>query len=128
MDIAYQLALYLQTNGYGTVGTDIFVGALPTETNGIYIDRLGGSNDYYTAISRASLNVFVRDTNASDASQTIANIKNFLHRMVGTETVGASIYSILSLGEVENLGRDLESSNIYKVTVQMIYRDKNLIS
>lgn len=128
MDIAKEFADYLQTCGFGTVGTDIFVGQIPDETNGTFIVSTGGQIGYYVPINETVLSVYCKDTDASACISQLNQIKNFVHRMHSTGTSLAKFYSILVIGDVEDVARDLEYAKVYKITVQLINRDLSLIS
>lgn len=128
MNIAEEFANYLEANGFGTVGTNIFVDFIPDSTNGIYVSHLGGALGLYTPMNEAIIDVTVKDTSASDALATINSIKNFIHRMHTTEINSAYIFSMLVLDEPESLGRDMEHASQYKITVSVINRDTSVIS
>lgn len=128
MDIAYELATYLDDANFGTLGTDIFVGQMPADTTGIYVTRLGGSQDNYLPIERPVLIIYSLHTSSQTAIETLEDIKRYLHRMHSTETDNAWVYSMLAIGDVEDVDRDLEYNKIYSLTIELIIRDKNLIS
>lgn len=128
MDIAYEIAKYLADNGFGTLGTDIFVDQIPSDQNGIYVSSIGGSMDYYTPIEEAALDIYVKNTSAETCKDTLKDIANHIHRMYDTTTANAHIYSILAIGNIENVDRDLEYAKIYKQTYSVRCRDSGLIS
>jgi predicted membrane protein len=128
MDIADIVATYIANNGFGTLGVDVFVSQAPEQTNCIWVERLAGTMNNYVPIEESVVNVYCKNTSGSEAVQTIENIKRFIHRMHTTELDLAKIYTFLIIGDVELVSRDLEYSSIYKVTVQVTYRDSNLIS
>lgn len=128
MDIAYQVAQYLANAGFGTLGTSIFSGQLPAEQNGVYVCRLGGIPNNYIPIEETVLDIYVKDTSASDAITLLENIKRYIHRMHTTETSSAYFYTFLVIGDVEDVQRDMEYAKIFKITLQVVHRDKSLIS
>lgn len=128
MDIALELANYLQDAGFGTVGTDIFAGQIPSNTDGIYIYRIGGTNENYVPIERPVVDIYCLNPSSATCIQTLENIKRFIHRMVDTETDNTWIYSILAFGDVQDVDRDLEYNKVYKISIELIIRDKSLIS
>lgn len=128
MDIANTVATYLDTAGFGDVGIDIFVGYIPDETDGIWVERIGGSLNYYVPMEESVVNIYVKDTSASSAIDKIEDIKRYIHRMYSVDSATSYIYTILVLGDVEDVARDLEYSKVYKLTVQVVYRDKAIIS
>lgn len=128
MDIGYKLAEYLDNAGFGTLNTDIFVGQLPENTNGIWVERIGGAMSNYTPVEESALNIYASNTSASAAIQTLENIKRHIHRMHSTDSSQVQIYTMLVIGDVEEVSRDLEYNKIYKLTVQLVYRATSLIS
>lgn len=128
MDIAAELANYIDNAGFGTVGTDIFIGQIPEGTDGVYIIRSGGQLNNYIPIEESVLDVYIKDHSATDAIAKIENIKRFIHRMHSTEVNNAYIYMFLVIGDVEDVARDLEYEKIYKITVQVLHRDVGVIS
>lgn len=128
MDIGYNLATYLANAGFGTLNTDIFVGQLPENTNGIWVERIGGTLNNYVPIEESALNIYASNTSAQDAIQALEGIKRFIHRMHSTDQTNAFVYTMLVIGDIEEVSRDLEYNKIYKLTVQLTYRNTTLIS
>ncbi len=129
MDIGYELARLIAANFSYTIGTDMFVGTMPTGTdNGIFILRSGGTPHKYLPTNKTVMDVYFKDTSAQNAITSIEALKNWMHRMHTTETSEAYIYSILVLSDIEDMGRTLESEQLYKFTVEVCHRDLDLIS
>lgn len=128
MDISYAIAKYLEDSEFGTIGTSIFVEQIPADTNGIYIIRTSGSLDNYVGIERPMVDIYYRHTSGETAIEQLEKIKRNMHRMHSTTPHEAYIYSILVMGDVESVERDLEYHKIYKISVQIMFRDTNLIS
>lgn len=127
-DIAKAFATYLANNGFGTFGTDIFVGFTPEGENAIWVEMIGGSAELYTPVEEAALNIYIKNTNAETAVEQLNDIKRFIHRMHSTSLSSNYIYTMLVLGNIEDVSRDLEYAKIFKLTVQLLYRNTNLIS
>lgn len=128
MDIASEVADYLEDAGFGTVGTDIFIGQMPDETNGIWVERSGGSLANYVPIENPLVDIYAKNTSAEDAMTAIENIKRYIHRMHNTSTANSYIYSFLVISDIETVMRDLEYAKIFKITVQIMHRDTSVIS
>lgn len=127
-DILSDLADIFELNGLGTVGTDIFIGSLPAETNGIYLERAGGALNNYLPIEETYINVYVQNTSSQTAIQTIENIKRTFHRHLETSSGNSFIYTILALSDIEDLARDINFGKIYKLTLVVTHRNTALIS
>lgn len=128
MDISYQVASYLANAGFGTIGTSIFVGQIPDGVNGIWTERIGGLQNNYVPVEEAVVNVYAKNTDASDAITLLTNIKNQIHRMHNSTSGNAYIYSFLVIGNIEDVVRDVEFAKIYKLTIQVMFRDTTVIS
>lgn len=127
-DIAQAFAHYLADNGFGTFGTDIFVGYTPEGENAIWVELIGGSTELYTPVEEAAVNIYIKNTSASDAVDKLNDVKHFIHRMHSTSLNSNYVYTMLVLGNIEDVSRDLEYAKIFKLTVQLLYRNTNLIS
>ena len=128
MNITREMAQYLDTAGFGTLGTDIFAGQIPDSQNGVYVVQGGGSPHLYTPIEEAVLDIYVKNTKAATGIELIQDIKRFIHRMHTTTVNDAFIYTMIVIGDVEEVVRDLEYAKIYKITVLVTHRDTDLIS
>jgi len=126
--IEYQVATYLQGAGFGTLGTDIFVGDIPNEINGVWVVRSGGQMSNYTPIEEAVVDIYCKNIKSELCIDKLERIKRNIHRQ-HTQTIGDTfIYTLLVLGDIEDVQRDLEYEKIYKITVQAVHRDTSLIS
>lgn len=128
MDIAKELATYLQNANFGVLGTSIYIGQIPSSTDGVYVMRSGGSFNDYLPIESSIVDIFVKDQNSEQAVTKIEQIKRFIHRMHNTVTSSAYIYSILAIGDVEVIERTDDYQKIYKISVEVTHRPLGLIS
>lgn len=127
-DVARAFATYLANAGFGVLGTDIHVGFTPEGENAIWVELIGGGSEMYTPVEEAAINVYIKNTSAEDAINKLNDIKRFIHRMHSTSLNDNYIYTMLVLGNIEDVSRDLEYAKIFKLTVQLLYRNTNLIS
>jgi hypothetical protein len=127
-DVAYEIAKYIANAGYGTLGTDVFAGQIPSDQNGIYVIRAGGSLNNYNSIANTVVDVYIKNTQASTCITTLEGIKAYIHRMYDTNIDNTHIYSILVIGDVTDVQRDQEYAKVFKITVQVIHRDTGIIS
>ncbi len=128
IDVALTVGTYLDNAGFGTVGTDIFVGQIPATQDGIYIMRAGGQMNNYIPIEESVVDIYVKNTTSQQAIQTLEQIKRYIHRMHSTTIGNDYIYTFLVLGDIEDVQRDLELAKIYKITLQIVHRDEAVIS
>lgn len=128
IDVALTVGTYLDNAGFGTVGTDIFIGQIPATQDGIYIMRAGGQMNNYVPIEESVVDIYVKNTTSQQAIQTLEQIKRYIHRMHSTTVGNDYIYTFLVLGDIEDVQRDLELAKIYKITLQVVHRDEAVIS
>lgn len=128
MDIDYIVATYLSTNGFGTLGTSIYIDQIEDGKNGIFVTRSGGQMNNYVPIEESIVDIYIKNTSATTCKQTLEDIKRFIHRMHSTEVSNAFIYTFLVIGDIQPIGRDLEQAKIYKLSVQVVHRNTGLIS
>jgi hypothetical protein len=127
-DIAYQVASWLASAGFGTLGTDIFVGQMPADTNGLYVFRTGGQLNNYVPIEEAVCDIYCKNIKSELAVDKLEDIKQAIHRQY-SQTIGDTfVYTFLILGNIECIERDNEYAKVYKLTVQAVHRDTTLIS
>lgn len=127
-DIAYEVAKYLQNAGYGTLGTNLFVGQIPSSTNGLYVTRSAGTMNMYLPMEESVIDIYSKNTDATSAITVLEEIKRYLHRMHTTSIDNTFIYTFLVLSDVEDIQRDNEYAKIFKISVQVVHRDTTLIS
>lgn len=127
-DIASEFADYLAEAGFGTVGQNIFIGAIRPDSEGLFIERIGGVLNNYVPMEQTTLDLYAYFESAETAITTLENIKRHIHRMHTVDRTGAFIYTILLLGDIEDVSRDMEYRKIVKVTLQIHHRDTALIS
>ena len=128
VDIAYTVAQYLASAGFGTLGVDIFVGQMPADQNGLYIVRAGGQMNNYVPIEESVVTIYSKDIKSELCLQKLERIKRNIHRQYA-QTIGDSfIFTFLVLGDIEPIDRDTEYEKIYIITVQAVHRDTSLIS
>ena len=127
-DVAYEIAKYIANAGDGTLGKDVFASQIPSDQNGIYVIRAGGSLNNYNSIANTVVDVYIKNTQASTCITTLEGIKAYIHRMYDTNIDNTHIYSILVIGDVTDVQRDQEYAKVFKITVQVIHRDTGIIS
>lgn len=105
------IAAKLATDGYGTVGTTIFVNVKPpTPDNLIAVFGYAGQVPEHThdtsGNAHPGIQVWVRNTSAGTARTTIENIWNILDGIVNTSLSGTYFEGIFALQSAEPMGKD----------------------
>lgn len=127
-DILNTFAQMLENDGFGTVGTDIFIGQIPAELNGIYLERIGGTMNLYLPLEESTINLYVQNISSETAIQTIESIKRTYHRHLETGDDDSFIYTILAIADIEDMGRDMDFGKVYKISFAFQHRSRALIS
>lgn len=127
-DILSTFADKLEADGFGTVGADIFIGQLPAETNGIYLQRTGGALNNYIPIEETFFTVYVQNISSETAIGVIENIKRTYHRHLETGDDNSVIYTILAIGDIADLGREIDYGKVYSISFNIKHRATALIS
>lgn len=80
------IAVYLQANDVGTVGTDIFLGQLPATPDNVIalFEYAGEPPDLHWPGEYPSLQILVRNKSYDAGRQKIEQVKNILHGMAET--------------------------------------------
>jgi len=129
MDIAEEIANYLTTVDTSlVVGTDIFVGQIPDDKGGIWVQRSAGAMNNYVPIEETVLDIYSKYTNASEGIDKLESLKRAIHRMYSTQTANGYIYSMLVISDVEDVSRDQNGYKIFKFSISLMHRDTKLLS
>lgn len=103
------VATYLEANGIGTVGQNIFVSFMPVDLTGVAVFDTGGyQNDEYLPIAHATFQIYIREDSYLSARQKADNIVALLQGLNHTalKSGGITPYIILMVGEPNHIGRD----------------------
>lgn len=125
---AYSIASILQTNSYGTLGTDIFVGFEPDQPDdSIFVHNgPGAMPQLYTGTTaipvvhkRPSVQIRLRGL-AVNYNATYAKVRAITDLLTGHKFVdGSSSFSILPQSDIGDLGRDSKGRCLFSVNFQL---------
>jgi len=117
INVALEVAEYLEDNSIGTVGVDIFVDFLPDDDNNVIaIYNTGGETpDIDIPVGNPTFEVLVRNESTATAYSKITSIVNLLHQKYNLELIadGNYYYYILLTGEINLLGKDEKQRSEY---------------
>lgn len=121
---------YLEDEGIGTVGTDIFIGELPFDKSDIISLIYGVSPDPDKSVAyyEQSIDIWARFKTYDAGYQKLMEIFNLLHRAEHYDIEGFHIYLSYSSGMIEDLDRDQERRHLFKLTISFVYRKIEEIS
>jgi len=127
---ALEVAEYINDKGYASLYKDLFVDMLPDlENDCTAVYTTGGSlPDIYLPIGSPSFEILVRSDSAESAYSRICRIVEDLHMTYNTTLVdeGNYYYSILLMGEINNLGRDEKGRIEYSANFRCKVRGREI--
>lgn len=119
MEFIHEILSYLETNGVGEIGTDLFRGTLPDEPdNCIMVIATGGeAPSTYLPIRTRSIQITTRGASYEWAEDKIKDIYYFLHHL-GDEASfvlsgGSDIMDVRAMQEPTNIGKDESNRSIF---------------
>jgi len=115
MSTAIDIAIYLEAQAFGTVGTDIFYGYLPPDvTPAICIYDTSGRPSELHGIEQPNFQITVRNTSYASASSTIDSIQTLLQNLTNTILNGTFYINIQNLQAPFSAGWDVEKRIEFK--------------
>lgn len=124
------VASLLQREGFGTVGTDIFLDELPADPgNAIMLTSTAGLlPNLYLDTQYATIDVWSRDSNSLAGWQKLNGVYTLLHRSYALSLDNYHVWFVHALGEIEPLDRDTEGRSLKRLSMRFIYRRLDNIS
>lgn len=128
--IEKSLALYLQSLGLGTFGTDLFVDELPdTPVQAVLIRSAEAiPPNQYVDTKKQMVEFWSRSPYSETAYNKLMNIYNVFDRNSNWETDNWHIYFSECLGQPVNIDRDQNSGKMYRLSILLTYRNLNTVS
>ena len=114
-----EVAQYLQTNGIGTLGTNLFESLMPPEANQAVcvIETTGMKPDIEIPLRDPSFQILIRDIEF-DKGRTVAdNIRLLLHNFYNSPFVagGIYVYRCNLVSEGGHIGMDIEGRDMFSL-------------
>jgi hypothetical protein len=111
------IATHLQTQGVGTIGTDLFKSYLPdiTGTAVAVLDTGGLEPDTYLPTHEPTFQVFVRSDTYSVGKAKLAAIRSALHQQKNLTVGSTYFYFILANSEGGHLGLNERGQNEFSM-------------
>lgn len=135
--LARSVADYLAGRGLGTVGTDIFIGELP-QTNeqgaavqaGLHIEHApGNGQDKYLDTLYEVLDIWSVDPITPTAFERLENVRAVLSRNSNYDLANDYyVYFSHDMQGIADMDRTRDGLKMYKISINFIYHDKNVIS
>lgn len=110
------IANYLEDQGRGTVATNIFVGYMPPDVNGIAVLDTGGMQpDKYIPTKDPTFQVFIRSSDYDTGKTLLEAVRSDLHRKANITLGSTFFYFVLALSEGGHLGRDENGKDLFSI-------------
>lgn len=115
MSTAIDIAIYLEAQSFGTVGTDIFYGFLPDNpAHAIAVYDTSGRPSELHEIDQPNFQITVRDASYATAASTIESIQALLQNLTNTILNGVFYINIQNLQAPFSAGWDVEKRIEFK--------------
>lgn len=123
--IISDLAQYLEDQGVGTQGTDIFVGYLPDEVNtGLCVIDTGGTpQDPDLPHRTKTFQVFIRGANYTDGQALVDSVRDTLHQLTNTTIGSFYFYYILALSDGGHIGQNDRGLDEFSINFSALCHD-----
>lgn len=125
----FEICEYIADKTTFTLGSDLYVGELPRDIEGVYAIALPGEQpDMYTAVEYYDIDFNVRYKKSTDAFTKIKIIYDLLHRLHDYPTDNFYVYFSHASSSIRDLDRDFEGNKVLSLGVRFICRNTNYIS
>lgn len=124
MSLISDIATYLQTEGVGTLATDIFYSYMPADVNtGVCVLDTGGPTpNPDVPLKNPTFQVFVRAADYDTGKTKLDAVREALHR-VQNETIGSYyFYYILASSEGGAIGRNQAGKDEFSINFETLTR------
>lgn len=126
MSLIAEIADYLETQGHGTVATDIFIGPQPSSPNDCItlIQRAGLAPDEdIDEITFPTLQIIVRNASYESGETKAANVFGELKATRNTDLGDFHAFYILATSDVGYIGRDENERHEWSMNFRLGVRD-----
>lgn len=118
MSLVSDIATYLQTNGLGTVGTDIFYSYSPDiDGNVIAVLDTGGPMPSVDIkeLKNPTFQVFIRNSDYATGKANLDSVRSLLHQVIET-TIGSTYFlNCFAQSEGGHLGRNERDQDEFSI-------------
>lgn len=121
------IAQYLEDQGIGTQGEDIFIGYIPddVETGLCLIDTGGVTPDVDLPTRDKTIQVFVRGATYTAGQGLIDSVRGVLHQLTNTAIGGYYFYYILALSDGGHIGRNDRGLDEFSINFNTLLYDSD---
>lgn len=119
------LANYIESEGWATVGTDLFIGTLKDSPSDVVIlfETGGLPTDRYIPKAEATLQIYIRNTSYANGQSLGETITRGINRLSNV-TMGSTYIDYIFLeGELGGIGRDEKNRHEFTCNLVVRYRE-----
>lgn len=130
MNLIDSICQLLEDENIGTMGTDIFKGELPYDTDDCIALTFSPSPEPNKSIPyyEQTVDVWARSKLFDTGYNKLKEVMTLLHRKENYEVSGYYIYLSYSLGGIDDLDRDVERRHLFKLSLSFVYRQGSYLS
>ena len=123
--VTREIADYLELEGVGTVGTDIFIGDLPKDpANAIsMVSAPSEEQERYYDVRYMTIDFWVRNKKTDLANSKAQEIFDTLHLGQNYDLTSYRVYYSHAISNIEDLDKDSIGRKLYKLSIRFIYRE-----
>ena len=122
MSLISEVAEYLEDEGIGTLGTDLFYSYLPDSVNACVavLDTGGLQPDHYLPTAEPTFQVYIRSTTYALGKAKLDDVRAALHRQRNVNLIsgGLYFYFIFALSEGGHIGRNPNGQDEFSMNFQ----------
>lgn len=126
MTLIEQVATYLQTNGVGTLASNLFISYLPDsiDTCVAVLDTGGMTPDIYLPTKEPTFQVLIRATTYDAGKTKLETIRSLLHNRYNNYLVNGEtyVYSIQALSEGGHIGQNERGQDEFSINFKALIR------
>ena len=124
------LTTYLQANGLGTLGTNLFIGELPLNVDNCVSVMYSSSPDPNLTLEvyEQVIEFWSRNKSSRQCYEQLRLIKTLFERKHHYLMTDTYVYISSCLGLIDDYDVDIERRKLYKLSVRFVYRNNTLVS
>lgn len=117
MSLISDIATYLQTNGIGTVGTDIFYSYMPADVGAcvVVLDTGGAQPNPDLPTKEPTFQIYLQNVDYDTGKAKLDAIRALLHQKANITIGSTYFYFILAVSEGGHLGRNAEGDDEFSM-------------
>lgn len=119
------IATILDDAGVGVLGTDMFIGSLPTTPNNaiVIVQTTGTEPDSELPLDNPTFQILIRNTTYTGGQEKLGDVKDALHQFSNQEIGDTYFYYILANTNGGSIGRDEQDREEFSINFRCSVRE-----